>query len=207
SSIAISSDSSEESVGTSIARIILFGTIPTAILATVHVVDPPVVSTLPYTFLFLYTDSSENDTSKRPPSQDPYEVTVARSSIAISSDSSEESVRTSIARIILFGTIPTAILATVHVVDPPVISTLPYTFLFLYTDSSDNDTSKRPPSQDPYEVTVARWKSRVIARSSPPSSPTDMTLPICQILPAPPSLPRRPAVLVLPRQPIHIGRP
>nr|GEX87286.1 hypothetical protein [Tanacetum cinerariifolium] len=45
------------------------------------------------------------------------------------------------------------------------------------------------------------------ARSLPPSSPSDTTLPIHQILPAPPSLPRRPAVLVLLRQPIPIGRP
>ncbi|GKA58037.1 hypothetical protein Tco_0757225 [Tanacetum coccineum] len=34
------------------------------------------------------------------------------------------------------------------------------------------DTSERPPSQDPYEVTAARWRSRVAARLSPPSSPT-----------------------------------
>ncbi|GJT22522.1 hypothetical protein Tco_0892459 [Tanacetum coccineum] len=43
---------------------------------------------------------------------------------------------------------------------------------------------------DPYETVVARWSSRVAARSSQPSSP------IRQILPAPPGLPRRPAVLV-----------
>ncbi|GJZ53918.1 hypothetical protein Tco_0608803, partial [Tanacetum coccineum] len=54
---------------------------------------------------------------------------------------------------------------------------------------------------DPYETVVARWSSFVAARSSPPSSP------IRQILPAPPGLPRRPAVLVLPGQPIPIGRP
>nr|GEU36725.1 hypothetical protein [Tanacetum cinerariifolium] len=91
------------------------------------------------------------------------------------------------ARVILFGTIPTAIPATVPIVDPPVVhddtpliptktptippvvSTLPHTSPFLYTDSSDSDTSERPPSQDPYEVTVAWWRSRVVARSSPSS--------------------------------------
>ncbi|GJU07728.1 hypothetical protein Tco_1124158 [Tanacetum coccineum] len=127
--------------------------------------------------------------------------------IAISSDSLEESVKTSSARIILFGTIPTAIPATVPVVNLPVISTLPHTSSFLYTNLSDNDTSERPPSQDPYEVTVARWRSPVAARSSPPSSPTDMTLPIRHILPTPPNLPHRPAVLVLPGQSIPIGLP
>ncbi|GJV85363.1 hypothetical protein Tco_1525261 [Tanacetum coccineum] len=85
---------------------------------------------------------------------------MATSAIAISSDSLEESVGTSTARVILFSTIPTAIPTTIPVVDPPVIFTLPYISPFLYTVSSDSDTSERPPSQDPYEVTVARWRSR-----------------------------------------------
>nr|GEV50022.1 DNA-directed DNA polymerase [Tanacetum cinerariifolium] len=58
---------------------------------------------------------------------------------------------------------------------------------------------------DPYEVTVARWRSRVVSRSSPPSSPThdlpltDVTPPtLRQILPTPPGLPRRPTILILP---------
>ncbi|GKF81957.1 hypothetical protein Tco_0243613, partial [Tanacetum coccineum] len=51
---------------------------------------------------------------------------------------------------------------------------------------------------DPYKVSVARWKSRVAVRSSSP---------IRQILLAQPRLPCRPAVLVLPRQPILVGRP
>ncbi|GJR26776.1 hypothetical protein Tco_1103008 [Tanacetum coccineum] len=72
----------------------------------------------------------------------------------------------------------------------------------MYTDSSDSDTSERPPSHEPYEVTVARWRSRVAARSSLPSPPT-----LRQILSAPPGLPRRPAILVLPVQPILVGRP
>ncbi|GKB85781.1 hypothetical protein Tco_0958053 [Tanacetum coccineum] len=151
---------------------------------------------------------------------------MAISVISISLDSSEESVGTSTARVFLFRMIPTTILATVPIVDPPVVhddtpfirtetptsspvvSALPHTSLFLYTDSPNNDTSERPPSQDPYEVTIARWKSRVAARSSPPSSPIyDSPLTLHQILPAPPGLPRRPTVLVLPRQPILVGRP
>ncbi|GJS86177.1 hypothetical protein Tco_0752718 [Tanacetum coccineum] len=151
---------------------------------------------------------------------------MAISVISIFSDSSKESVGTSTARVILFGTIPTAISTTVPIVDPPVVhddtpfirtetptsspvvSALPHTSLFLYTDSPNNDTSERPPSKDPYEVTVSRWRSRVAARSSPPSSPTHDSPPIlCQILPAPPGLPHRPAILVLARRPIPVGRP
>ncbi|GKC20475.1 putative reverse transcriptase domain-containing protein, partial [Tanacetum coccineum] len=66
---------------------------------------------------------------------------------------------------------------------PSVVSTLPHTSPFIYTDSSDNDTSERPPSHDPYEATVAQWRSRVAAHSSPSSlpthdsSPTDVTPP------------------------------
>ncbi|GJW11672.1 putative reverse transcriptase domain-containing protein [Tanacetum coccineum] len=151
---------------------------------------------------------------------------MAISVVSISSDSSEESVGTSTTRVILFSMIPTAIPATVPIVDPlvdhdgtpliltetltipPVVCTLPHTSPFLYTDSSNSDTSKRPASHDPYEVTVARWRSRVAARSSPPSSPTrDLPPTLRQILPAPPGLPRRPAILVLPGQPIPVGRP
>nr|GEZ02863.1 hypothetical protein [Tanacetum cinerariifolium] len=106
--------------------------------------------------------------------------------IWISSYSSEESVWTSTARVILFGTIPTTIPSTTPIVDLPVIHddtlwiptdtptilpivptilpiapTIQYTFPFISTNSSGSDTSERPPSQDPYEVTVARWRSRV----------------------------------------------
>nr|GEY08146.1 putative reverse transcriptase domain-containing protein [Tanacetum cinerariifolium] len=248
----------KESMGTSIARVILFGTIPTAIPAIVPIVDPPVVhddtsliptkiptislvvSTLPHTSPFLYTNSSDNssfdspaasfagpsyllppckrirgsfsETTQDDSTKEIYEAytkpdidsdidadtaaaeaTSAReadakglilgftertrdlyklllvqlmaiSVILISSDSLEESMGTSIARVILFGTIPTAIQAIVPIVDPPVVhddtsliptkiptislivSTLPHTSLFLYTNSSDSDTSERSPS-------------------------------------------------------------
>ncbi|GJY07122.1 hypothetical protein Tco_0374176 [Tanacetum coccineum] len=132
---------------------------------------------------------------------------MAFSFISISSDSSEESVGTSTARVILFGTIPTTIPSTAPTVDlpsihddtpliptdTPIISPIVlgmamgrYISPFICTDSSDSDTPDSPPSQDPYEVTVARWRSRVAAHSSPPSSF------IRQILPAPSGLPRRP---------------
>nr|GEW30489.1 hypothetical protein [Tanacetum cinerariifolium] len=69
--------------------------------------------------------------------------------IPILSNSSEDSVWTSTALIILFGMIPTSIPTTVPIVYPPVISTLLHTSPFLYTDSSDSDTFERPPSYPP----------------------------------------------------------
>ncbi|GJS74179.1 putative reverse transcriptase domain-containing protein [Tanacetum coccineum] len=112
----------------------------------------------------------------------------------------------------MFGTIPTTIPSTVPTIDsptiPPIAPTIQYTSLFICTDSSDSDTFERPPSQDACEVTVARWRRRVATRSSPLSSPIHDSPPILsQILPAPPRLPCRPAVLVLPGQPIPVGRP
>ncbi|GKA31601.1 hypothetical protein Tco_0717906 [Tanacetum coccineum] len=141
-------------------------------------------------------------------------------------DSSEESMGTSNARVILFGTIPTTVLATTPTANlpvihddtpliptdtptispivptiPPIAPTIQYTSPFVCTDSSHSNTSERPPSQDLYEVTVAQGRSRVAASSSPPSPP------VLQILPAPLGLPRRLAILVLPWQPIPVGRP
>ncbi|GJZ54938.1 putative reverse transcriptase domain-containing protein [Tanacetum coccineum] len=151
---------------------------------------------------------------------------MAFSVISISSDSSNESVGRSTARVILFGTIPATIPSIAPTTDLPIIHddtpliptdtptmspniptipyvapTIQYTSPFIDTDSSNSDILERPPSQDLYEVIVAQWRGQVAARSSPPSSP------IHQILPAPPSLPCRPAILVLPGQPIPIGRP
>ncbi|GJY37331.1 ribonuclease H-like domain-containing protein [Tanacetum coccineum] len=65
-----------DSVGTSTAQVILFGTIPTAIPTTIPIVDPPIVSTLLHTSPFLYIDLSDSDTSNRPPKQDPMRVHV-----------------------------------------------------------------------------------------------------------------------------------
>ncbi|GKB94334.1 hypothetical protein Tco_0980471 [Tanacetum coccineum] len=122
---------------------------------------------------------------------------IAISVIPISSDSSKESVGPSTARVILFGTIPTTISSTAPTSDSPVIH---------------NDTPLIPTNTptilpiDPYEVTATRWRSRVAARSSPPSSPThDLPPTLRQILPALPRLPYRPAVLVLPGHLIPVG--
>nr|GEU90800.1 hypothetical protein [Tanacetum cinerariifolium] len=82
----------------------------------------------------------------------------------------------STARVILFGTILTTVPATIPTIDLPIIHddtsliptdtptispivpaipsiapTIKYTSPFICTDSSDNDTSERPPSQDPYK--------------------------------------------------------
>ncbi|GJW86060.1 hypothetical protein Tco_0159205 [Tanacetum coccineum] len=151
-----------------------------------------------------------------PGPRDLYEVLLVQvvtiSVISISLDSLEESVGTSTARVILFGTIPTTIPYTVPTVDlptiPPTSPTIQYTYPLICTDTSDSDTSERPLLQDPYEITAARWRNRVAARSSPQSSPTHDSPPtLRQILPAPPGLPHRPAVLVLPGPPIPVGRP
>nr|GEX66876.1 putative reverse transcriptase domain-containing protein [Tanacetum cinerariifolium] len=82
---------------------------------------------------------------------------------------------------------------------PPISPTIHYTSPFICTDSSDSDTPDTPPSQDPYEVTVTRWRSRVAISSSPPSPH------IRHILLAPPGLPCRPTVLILPGKPIPVA--
>ncbi|GJW83442.1 reverse transcriptase domain-containing protein [Tanacetum coccineum] len=94
--ISISSDSSEESVGTPTARVILFGTIPTTIPSTVHIVNSPtiplVAPTIQYTSPFICTDSSDSDTSERPyssseTSSDSHSNTSSDSSLRHSSSS------------------------------------------------------------------------------------------------------------------------
>ncbi|GJZ32433.1 putative reverse transcriptase domain-containing protein [Tanacetum coccineum] len=102
---------------------------------------------------------------------------MAFSVISISLDSSEESVGTSTAQVILFGTIPTTIPSTAPTTDLPVIHddtsliptdtptisptipnipsispTIQYTSPFIDTDASDNDTPNTPPSQNPRSV-------------------------------------------------------
>ncbi|GKE94441.1 hypothetical protein Tco_1579296, partial [Tanacetum coccineum] len=74
---------------------------------------------------------------------------------------------------------------------PEYITPLPATSPFLYTDSSEApDFSDGPPSQDPYVATVARWRSRVTARSPSPSD-----FPIAPVT-ALPGIRRRPAILI-----------
>nr|GFD20265.1 hypothetical protein [Tanacetum cinerariifolium] len=57
-----------------------------------------------------------------------------------------------------------------EIYSPEYITPLPATLPFLYIDSPKaSNSSDRPPSQDPYAITVARWRSRVTSRSSSPS--------------------------------------
>ncbi|GKB45725.1 hypothetical protein Tco_0896478 [Tanacetum coccineum] len=93
STVSISLDSSEESVGTPSGRVLWFGRIPTTVPVTTPTIDPtvihddtsliptetptisPITSTIPpttptthYTYPFIHTDSSNNDTPNTPPS-------------------------------------------------------------------------------------------------------------------------------------------
>ncbi|GJX20532.1 putative reverse transcriptase domain-containing protein [Tanacetum coccineum] len=139
---------------------------------------------------------------------------MAFSVILISLDSSEEGAGTSTARVILFGMIPSSVPATTPTVDLPIIHddtlliptdtptispivptipsiapTIQYTSPFVCTDSSNNDTPDTPP---------------LPILDTPPA---EISPSIHQILPASPGLPRRLVVLVLPGQPILVGRP
>ncbi|GKA89026.1 hypothetical protein Tco_0810838 [Tanacetum coccineum] len=121
---------------------------------------------------------------------------MAISVISISSDSFEESVRTSIGRVILFGTIPTTILDTTPSSDPsedpsldhipPLPAILP--FLLSTDDSSDSDTpdtTLSPTHGTPF---------------------TEMTLSTQSTLVASGALHRR-VMILAPGQPIPYGRP
>ncbi|GKD39191.1 hypothetical protein Tco_1259398, partial [Tanacetum coccineum] len=147
---------------------------------------------------------------------------MAALTIAISSDSSDESVGSPPSRVILFGDIPTVIPST-SVVSPetstiapvisfaaPVMRCLHQSIFpryqlfhkFLCTDSSEaSDSSDGPPSQDPYVATIALWRSRVTA-----SSPSPSDFPIAPVA-APPGTRRRAAILIRPGEAITFGRP
>nr|GEU70888.1 hypothetical protein [Tanacetum cinerariifolium] len=82
------------------------------------------------------------------------------------------------------------------------ITPLPATSPFLCIDSFEaSDSSDRPPSQDPYVVTVARWRSRVTTHSSSPSN-----FPIAPVT-ASSGTRRRAAILIRPIEVIPLGRP
>nr|GEW16329.1 hypothetical protein [Tanacetum cinerariifolium] len=131
---------------------------------------------------------------------------MAISIISVSSDSSEESVRTSTGRVILFGTIPTTIPDTTlsmippstHVVTTPIpidlspdhIPPLPATSPFLSSidDSSDSDIPDTPPS--PTHGTAFTETTLSTQRS-----PTASGVLRCRVM------------ILIPGQPIPHGRP
>ncbi|GJS71139.1 hypothetical protein Tco_0703980 [Tanacetum coccineum] len=168
SAIAISSDSSDESVGSPPSRVILFSDIPTVIPSTSVVasetstITPVISSAAPVVETTLVASPT------RLCGLVPYSDS--------DSDSPDE------------------------MDSPEYITPLPATSPFLYTDSFEaSDSSNGPPSQDPYVATVARWRSRVTARSPPPSD-----FPITPVT-APPGTRRRAAVLIRPGEAIPLG--
>ncbi|GJW50609.1 hypothetical protein Tco_0091960 [Tanacetum coccineum] len=139
---------------------------------------------------------------------------MAASAIIISSDSSDESVGSPPSRVILFGDIPTVIPST-SVVAPetstiaPIIFICPHLMvgttlvasptglcgLVPYTGSdsdSPDEVWTRHQSQSLWLLTVARWRSRVTARTS-----SSHEFPIAPIT-APPGIRRRSATLIRP---------
>ncbi|GKF09333.1 hypothetical protein Tco_0043557, partial [Tanacetum coccineum] len=122
---------------------------------------------------------------------------MAASAIAISSDSSDESVGSPPSLVILFGDIPTVIPST-YVVTPKT-----YTIAPVISSAAlvDPDSSDGPPSQDPYVIDVARWRSKV---ASCPSLSSEF--PISPVT-ALPGTRRRPAILIRPGEAIPFGRP
>ncbi|GJW05894.1 hypothetical protein Tco_1568317 [Tanacetum coccineum] len=81
------------------------------------------------------------------------------------------------------------------------ISPLPAISPFLCTDSSKApESSDGPPSQDPYVMTVACWRSKVASRSSSSSE-----FPIAPVT-APPRIHQRSAILIRPGEAIPFGR-
>nr|GEY20223.1 hypothetical protein [Tanacetum cinerariifolium] len=100
-----------------------------------------------------------------------------------------------------------------HAPIAPAISLFLHSFDSFETsrDFAVSGLLERPPSLDPYEVTVARWRSRLALRSSSPTHALPfivITLPVlCRIVPALPGVPRRPAILFLPGQKIPLGQP
>ncbi|GJW37046.1 putative reverse transcriptase domain-containing protein [Tanacetum coccineum] len=161
----------------------------------------------------------DREVKRLKPSRIPIVKIMAASAIAISSDSSDESVGSPPSRVILFGDIPTVIPSTSVValetstIAPVISSVAPVveTTLvasptglsispFLCTDSSKApDSSDGPPSQDPYVGTFAHGGVGVTAR---PSSSSEF--PIAPIT-ALPGIHRRSAILIRPGEAIPFG--
>ncbi|GKC94591.1 hypothetical protein Tco_1160033 [Tanacetum coccineum] len=168
--IAISSDSSDESVGSPPSRVIIFGDIPTVIPSTSMVT--PEISTIAHVI-----------SSTAPV----VETTLVASPTGLCglvpySDSDSDS--------------PDEMSSPEHISPLPAISP------FLCTDSFEApDSSARPPSQDPYVMIVAHWRSKVA--SHPSSSSEFLIAPVT----SPSGIHRRSTILIRPGEAIPFGRP
>ncbi|GJT54002.1 putative reverse transcriptase domain-containing protein [Tanacetum coccineum] len=136
--ISISSDSSEDSVGTPAGRVILFGTIPTTIPDTTPVITPPATQT--------DTPVIPTETPTIPPSPD---YTPASPDYSPASDSESD---------------PSEDPSSDHI--PPLPATSP--FLSSDDDPTDSDTPDTPssPTHDtPFtEITASTQRSPIIPR-------------------------------------------
>ncbi|GKD30245.1 hypothetical protein Tco_1241023, partial [Tanacetum coccineum] len=142
SAITISSDSSDESVGSPPSRVIFFGDIPT-VIHSISVVAPE-TSTIAH--VISYVAHVVETTLVASPTGSCGLIPYSDSDF----DSPDE------------------------MSSPEHISPLPAISLFLCTDSSKAlDSSDGPPSQDPYVMTVARWRSKV---ASHPSSSSEFPI-------------------------------
>ncbi|GJR86188.1 putative reverse transcriptase domain-containing protein [Tanacetum coccineum] len=110
-------------------------------------------------------------------------VNVAAPVIAISSYATEESMRSVVSRVILFGTIPTVIPIVLDIpTDLPTTPELPVVLPLLCSDDSESDPKselvdelpERHVSLRPFNSMVSRWRAKVI---SCPSSPSGSSLP------------------------------
>nr|GEU54563.1 putative reverse transcriptase domain-containing protein [Tanacetum cinerariifolium] len=140
--ISVSSDSSEDSVGTPTGRVILFGTIPTTIPDTTPVIAPPTTQT---DTIMIPTDTPIT-TPTIPPSPDYIPASLNYSPASkTESDPSED-------------------LSSGHIPSLPVVSP----FLSSNDDTTDSDTPDTPPSpthDTPFtKITAFTQRSPVIPR-------------------------------------------
>ncbi|GJZ81894.1 hypothetical protein Tco_0646888 [Tanacetum coccineum] len=126
---------------------------------------------------------------------------MAASAIAISSDSSDESVGSPPSQVILFGDIPTIIPSTFVV----ALETSTIAPVISFAAHVVETTLVASPTElcglDPYVTTIARWRSRV---TTLPSSLSEF--PIAPVT-APHGIRRRSAILIRPGEAIPFGRP
>ncbi|GJY83555.1 hypothetical protein Tco_0496931 [Tanacetum coccineum] len=112
--------------------------------------------------------------------------------ITISSNVSEESVRSVVSRVILFGTIPTEVPIVPDMpTNLPTSPELPAVSPFLCSDDSESEPADELPeihvSPGHFSAMVPRWRAKVISRPSSPSgsSSPDTTVPSTKIPVAP----------------------